>query len=182
MANVFEALINTLRTLIDNEPKSPLHTGEVTSCWLYFTAMSEALHYEQQALNTTTDDDLLEMLADGVKTCGSQVKRLEEFMKQEGIPLPSMPADKPRSNPQEIPLGVKMTDDEIANGISAKVAYMNVMCASSQSQAVRTDIGLMFVEFQAELLTFGASVKTLMRRRGWIRVPPYYNPPGLPDR
>jgi hypothetical protein len=51
LENVFEALINTLKTLVDNEPKSPLHTGEVTSCWMYYTAMHEALGYEEEALN-----------------------------------------------------------------------------------------------------------------------------------
>jgi hypothetical protein len=127
----------------------------------------------------TTDDEVKEMLADAIKTCGSQVKRIEQFMVQEGISLPSLPPAKPKSKPEEVPPGVKKTDDEIANGVSGKVAYMNMMCANAQSQAVRTDVGLIFVEFQAELLTFGATLKVLMRKRGWIRVPPYYTPPGL---
>lgn len=33
----------------------------------------------------------------------------------QGIPLPEVPAGKPESDPNDIPLGVKKTDDEIAN-------------------------------------------------------------------
>ncbi|RFU66764.1 DUF3231 family protein [Peribacillus glennii] len=181
MSNIFEALMHTLKTAMDNEPQSRLHTGEVMICWLYYTAMTEALHYEEDALNMTTDDEVIEMLKDAIKTCGSQASRLEQFLTKEGVPLPTMPASKPKSDPEEVPLGVKLTDNEIANGVSVKIAYMNVQCATAQSQSVRTDVGYMFMEFQAELLIFGAILKPLMKKRGWLRVPPYYYPPGSPD-
>jgi hypothetical protein len=35
MCKVIEAAIHTLKSIIDNEPKEPLHVGEVMSCWLY---------------------------------------------------------------------------------------------------------------------------------------------------
>jgi hypothetical protein len=182
MSNIFEALLNTFKTYVDNEPKKHLHTGEVTACWLYFTAMNEAIRYEQDGLHTTTDDELMEMLNDAVRTCGSQINKLEQFMLKEGIPLPVLlPSSKPESKPDAIPQGVKMTDDEIANGVSAKVALMILQCASAQAQSVRNDVGLLFVEFHTELLTFGTTLKTLMKKRGWLRVPPYYYPPGAPD-
>ncbi|PLT34071.1 DUF3231 family protein [Bacillus sp. V5-8f] len=181
MSNIFEALFHTIRSVMDEEPQSRLHTGEVTICWLYYTSMCEALQYEQDALNMTTDDEVIEMLRDAIKTCGSQVKRLEQFLTAEGVPLPTMPASKPKSDPEEVPLGVKLTNNEIANGVSAKIAYMNVQCANAQSQSVRTDVGFMFLEFQAELLTFGATLKPLMKKREWLRVPPYYYAPGAPE-
>ncbi|WP_252244958.1 hypothetical protein [Cytobacillus oceanisediminis] len=31
-----------------------------------------------------------------------------------------------------------------------------------------------------EKMKFGASLKDLMRKRSWIKVPPYYYPPGSP--
>ncbi|RFU66389.1 DUF3231 family protein [Peribacillus saganii] len=181
MSNIFEALINTIKTAMDEDTQTRLHTGEVTLCWLYYTSMSEALGYEEDALNMSTDGEVLEMLNDAIKTCGSQVKRLEQFLMREGVPLPAMPARKPKSDPEEAPLGVKLTENEIANGVSAKVAYMNIQCATVQSQSIRNDVALMFMEFQAELLTFGATLKPLMKKRGWLRIPPYYYPPGVPE-
>jgi hypothetical protein len=182
MANVFEAMLNTVKALVDDEPKTPLHVGEAFNCWLYYTAMHEALGYEEEALNMTTDQQAREMLEDAISTCGAQVKKLEQFLTREGVPLPALPAGKPKSDANAVPLGVKRTDDEIANGVSAKVAYMNSMCATTQSSAIRNDVGLMFMEFQAELLTFGATLKSLMRKKGWLRVPPYFVPPGLPNQ
>lgn len=181
LANVFEALFHTLKSLVDDEPKSPLHVGEVMACWTYYTAISEAVGYEEEALNTTTDKETKEMVQDAMRMCRSQLGRLEAFMKKEGIPFPEVPARKPESDPNDIPLGVKKTDDEIANGVSAKVAMMIIKCANTQAQSIRYDVGLMFAGFQAEAVTFAATLKALMRRRGWLRIPPYYYAPGLPE-
>ncbi|WP_261176540.1 DUF3231 family protein [Anaerobacillus sp. CMMVII] len=101
-------------------------------------------------------------------------------MIKEGVPLPPVPDKKPLSEPDEIPLGAKLTDNEIANGVSLKIAMAAVECAMANSQSIRTDVGLMWLEFYTEMLTFGATTKTLLRKRGWIKVPPYYYPPGLP--
>jgi hypothetical protein len=31
-------------------------------------------------------------------------------------------------------------------------------------------------------MKFGTSLKNTMRKRGWIKVPPYYYPPGMPKQ
>lgn len=182
MSNSLEAIWNSIMVSIDHvdEPKHPLHTGEVTNCWIYYNGMKEFIKYEEMGLNTTTDDEVREMLIDAIKVCSSQVKKLEEFMFQEGIPLPDSPAKKPKADSDEIPLGVKFTDDEITNAVSIKIAGAIIECATGEAQAVRNDLGLMWFKFHSELFTFGATLKTLMIKRGWIRIPPYYYPPGKP--
>lgn len=180
MANPFEAIWNTMRTLVDDEPKTPLHVGEVMSCWTYFTILKEAIAYEEVGLNTTTDDEVKKLLADAKKLCDGQVKRLKAFMVKEGIPLPSGDETKPVSDPNDVPLGVKLSDNEIANGVSLKTATAAMECAMGNAQAIRADLNLMWTEFNAELLVFGTTTKVLLRRRGWLKVPPYYYPPGMP--
>nr|WP_246202628.1 DUF3231 family protein [Virgibacillus doumboii] len=182
MTNPFEAAMKVMKTIVDNEPKSPLHVGEVYYCWLYLTTIHEAKIYMQAGLNITSDDELKHVLDKSKKQCGSQAKRLENFMLKEGIQLPPMPEDKPDSNPNDVPLGVKLTDEEIANGVSVKTAYSTSMCATTAAQSIRSDMGLMFMEFLAEKAVFGAELKVLMRKRGWIKVPPYYYPPGKPKQ
>lgn len=183
MSNPFEAAWNTLKLTIDNtdEPKSPLNVIEVGDCWKYLTMVEEFIRYEEIGLNTTTDDEIREMLTDVVQVCESHVKKLSQFMKQEGIPLPDVTSAKPNSNSKEIPLGVKLTDDEIANGIAFKLVQSSLACAKGQSDAVRTDIGVLWLQFYSEWISFGTTLKTLMRKRGWIKVPPYYYPPGSPN-
>lgn len=81
MANKIEAVINTFKKLIDNEPKNPLHVSEVSGIWLYATALNESLCFEEIGLNTTQDDELYEALEDGFKMCHRQLKEVEYFMK-----------------------------------------------------------------------------------------------------
>lgn len=182
MTNPFEAVWSTFKTLVDNEPASPLHVGEVMSIWTYQTVLAEAIVYEEIGLNTTTDNEVIELLMDAKKLCVGQSQRLSEFMEKEGVPLPSSPQKKPKSESFEIPLGAKLTDDEIANGVSLKIATAALECAMANSQSIRTDVGLIWTEFYTEMLTFGATTKTLLRERGWIKIPPYYYPPGLPRK
>jgi hypothetical protein len=102
-------------------------------------------------------------------------------MKTEGIPLPEVTAPKPKSEPNDVPLGVKLTDDEIANGVAFKSIQLLQLCGKSQADAVRNDLALIWLGFYSDLVTAGATLKTLMRKRGWLKVPPYYYPPGSPE-
>ncbi|AND40411.1 MULTISPECIES: DUF3231 family protein [Cytobacillus] len=184
MPNALEAIFNMLRISFDNtnEPKSLLHVIEVGDLWKYVTLVEEFIRYEEMGLNTTADDEVREMLTDIVKVCEAQVKRVGNFMKNEGIPLPDVTSSKPNSNPKDVPLGVKLTDDEIANGVAFKLVTCSQACAKGQADAIRNDLGLMWTEFFLEWTAIGATVKTLMRKRGWLKVPPYYYTPGSPQR
>ncbi len=183
MSNPFEAIWNVLKTSIDNvdETKSPLHVIEVGDCWKYIAMVEEFIRYEEVGLNTTTDDEVREMLVDAVKLCEEQVKQLSKFMKEEGIPLPDVTSSKPNSKSKEIPLGVKLTDDELTNGMAFKLVNCMKSCAKAQADAIRNDVGIMWFQFYTQWVTYGATLKTLMRKRGWIKVPPYYYPPGNPE-
>ncbi len=182
MTNVFETVKDFLQMNLDNEPKNPLHVGEVMSCWLYLALMDEATVYIQIALNTTTDDDVIKILKDSLKQCEEQGKRFKEFMKKEGVHLPPTSEQRPNSEPNEVPLGVKLTDDELMNGLSIKTITAITSCATAASQSIRNDVGALFTQCMLEKMKFGTSLKELMRKRGWIKVPPYYYPPGLPKQ
>ncbi|MGG3471218.1 hypothetical protein ABES02_27565 [Neobacillus pocheonensis] len=49
------------------------------------------------------------------------------------------------------------------------------------SQSIRNDIGLKWARLQTEKMVLAMEVKIAMRKRGWIKVPPYYYPPGAPS-
>jgi hypothetical protein len=110
----------------------------------------------------------------------TQSRRLKDFMQHEGVPLPPVSEAKPLSDPQAVPLGVKLTDDEIANLISVKIVGAIMTSATAATQSVRNDVGKTFIEFQEEAMIYGIMLKTLMKKRGWIKIPPYYVPPGSP--
>lgn len=85
---------------------------------------------------------------------------------------------KPKSNSDGIPFGTKMTDDEIANIVSVKLAAAITFCATAASQSVRNDVGMMFLEFQTETMRYSILLKSVMKKRGWLKYPPEYVPPG----
>lgn len=182
MTSIFESLKDYLQMNLDNEPKNPLHVGEVMSCWVYLTIMDEANVYIQIGLNTTTDDDVIKILKESLHQCDAQGKRFQEFMKVEGIHLPPTSEQRPNSEPNEVPLGTKLTDDEIMNGLSIKTVAAIMHCAAAASQSIRNDVGTLFTECMLEKMKFGVNLKELMRKRGWIKVPPYYYPPGAPSK
>ncbi|MDR6121074.1 hypothetical protein QFZ87_000671 [Bacillus sp. SLBN-46] len=81
-----------------------------------------------------------------------------------------------------LPLGVKLTDNELANGIAFKLVTCLQACSKGQADSVRNDVGILWLQYYLEWATFGTTLKTLMRKRGWLKVPPYYYPPGLPQK
>ena len=180
MPDILQAVNNLVGSFVDDEPKPPLHIGEAMSCWTYITAIAESLTYEQIGLNMTTDPELRDALHEAMKMCDSQVRRIRDFMEIEGVTSPPLSEPKPRSDPSAVPNGVKLTDDEIANGVSIKVAAAIVACASAAAQSIRNDVNVMWLELQQEQMTYGISLKRLMRKRGWLKTPPFYVPPGLP--
>jgi hypothetical protein len=141
--------------------------------------VKEAIAFEEAGLNTTNDDELKGMLKDAVKLCSDHAKQLEQFMRKEGVPLPPVSEPKPFTDPRDIPIGVKLTDDEISNGLALKIIAMSTNASTAASQCVRTDVGAMWVQFLNETLAYGMTLKTKMRKRGWAKIPPAYTPSGV---
>ncbi|WP_221563334.1 DUF3231 family protein [Alkalihalobacillus sp. TS-13] len=181
MANIFEAIVDYMKQAYDDEPKTPLHIGEAMGCWLYYTALAEEIPALEICLNTTIDDELSVVVKEGKDLGESQMNRLEKFMLEEGVPLSRTDAHKPSSDPNSIPLGAKSSDNEIANLLSVKVGTNVVMCATNMSQCIRADLEKIWIELQSEKMLYGSKLKMLMRKRGWIKVPPYFTPPGRED-
>ncbi|WP_075982989.1 DUF3231 family protein [Bacillus massilinigeriensis] len=179
-AHAFEAIAKIIHSLYDDEPKPALHVGEVMVCWTYLTILEESIAFEQIGINTTEDTELKNFLHKTMGAASSQARRLKVFLQQEGVPLPPASEPKPISEPRAIPLGAKMTESEIANFVSVKLAVSVTTCATGMSQCIRNDVGLMFFEFQTEALRYGAIIKSIMKKRGWLKSPPFYYPPGQP--
>ncbi|GGL62928.1 DUF3231 family protein [Sporolactobacillus putidus] len=181
MPNVMEiagSAIQRLGSFVDTQ-KLPITIGEAMSCWTYSAYLDGVIVHEQIALNTTKDRELLQLFKDAVQVARSHKKEVNEFMKQEGIVMPEGTQDKPVSDPDAIPNGVKFSDKELINTLQINlVAAMNE-CALFASESVRTDIGLMFFKFQVDKMLLGQQSKKLAQKKGWFQMPPAYNSPGL---
>ncbi|MGO4889452.1 DUF3231 family protein [Anaerobacillus sp. MEB173] len=179
MPNLIEMVSSAFNTIIDDEPKLQLNIIEASYCWLYYGIVKEAIAFEEAGLNTTNDDELIGILNDAIKLCSKQAKQLEQFMRKEGVTLPPVSEPKPFSDNKVIPPGVKLTDDEIANGLALKILAMAAKSSLGAAECVRTDMGAIWVRFFNEAVIYGATLKTKMRKRGWAKLPPAYSPPGV---
>jgi len=181
MTNIFESLKDFIFPYASYDKNYPLHTGEVTNFWLLLTMLEEGIPLYQIALNTTKDAELRHVLQHGESLSKTTIQNLSKFMKNEGIPLPKPPLPKPKSDPNAIPQGVKQTEDEIANLISVKVAAQITLIGQALATSARNDAGLILLEIFYELMKFGTSLKNMMLKRGWLKIPPYYIPSGAPS-
>ena len=181
MTNPFEAISAIIKNFADGEPKPSLHVGEVMDLWTAYTAFNEAHVLYQVGINTTTDTELKHALHAAYNSSNQDTKKIESFLLKEGVPLPSISSPKPLSKPGSVPEGVKLTDEELSNIVAVKIATSITFCAQALSKCVRTDVGLLFFEFQINLMKYAAPFKNLMKNRGWLKIPPKYIPPGLPE-
>lgn len=179
LGEIFQSSVKALEALTDNN-KDPLHMGEVMACWTYLAFVGNIITYEEVGLNTVTDPKLKQLIEDALKIAKAHKKQLTELMKKEGVSLPSLPETKPKSDPSAIPPGAKLTDDEVINTLEINFVFAADTCAASASQCIRTDVGLMFLKFQADKFSLGFQAKQLMRKKGWLKIPPHYQPPGAP--
>ena len=180
MPDVIQAINNVLQSFVDDEPKAPLHVGEVMSCWSFLSELGDEQVHSEAGVNSTTDPELRKAFQEAVEMFKSQKERMITFMLSEGVPVPPLSESKPLSNPRDIPLGVKLSDDELANSLNIKIVILNTYCANAIIQSDRNDVTLIWIEYLQEYMTFGATLKELVKRRGWLKVPPYYYAPGVP--
>jgi spore coat protein CotF len=180
--DILEAVKNVVQALLDDETKLPLHVGEVMSFWSFLSEIADEQIHSEAGINSTTDPELRKAYHETVKMLKSQKERITTFLRLEGVPLPPLSESKPISDPNQVPLGVKLTDDELANSISIKMYLGISYCATAINESVRTDVSLIWIEFLQEYMMFGANMKALLKKRGWLKVPPLYYPPGSPSQ
>jgi hypothetical protein len=181
MPDVLEAIKNVVQSLLDEEPKSPLHVGEVMAYWLFLALCAETQVQTEAGINSTTDPELRKALHEAVEMFKSQKEQLTAFLRLEGVPLPPTSESKPISDPNSVPFGVKLTDKELANSLKKKISMAITNCANASAQIIRNDVGIMWGKFLQEHITFLITFKSQMRKRGWLNVPPPYHPAGSPN-
>ncbi|NHN35252.1 DUF3231 family protein [Paenibacillus agricola] len=178
MTTIWDAIKSIYGSLTDEEPVPPLHVGEVMSLWMLLTIYEEGQIIYKVALNTTTDPELKHAVENAVKESMEDIKMIKDFMIKEGVPLPSVLQAKPDSKSDDIPQGAKFTDEELANLIVGKVTTCIALCGQAVSQSLRTDVSLILLKSMGRLIQYSAPYRSMMRKRGWIKTPPYYYPPG----
>ena len=161
--------------LSGNPVDEPMHYGEVSSTWAFLLAAKGLVAGYQTHLNHAGDDDLKKLLAEAIEGCQQEIKQIEALLKANGVGLPPTPAERPEACLEDIPVGARFADQEIATMLAANIAAGLVMCSGIMGQCIREDIAMMFGQFHVQKAALGAKVLKMNKEKGWLIPPPLHH-------
>jgi Protein of unknown function (DUF3231). len=84
--------------------------------------------------------------------------------------------DLPLGDYHSIPLGAKLTDEELVNLMAFNLVLALMYGMRGLTESVRPDIGFLYAKCIAREMAFSVTLKDLMQKRGWLQIPPAYYP------
>lgn len=173
--NVFEVLKDTIAPFMDGEKRS-LHIGEAFNLWAAFAALEEALHTNELYYNVVDDPELKEKLHEFGELKKTMINEVKEIMSAENVSFPKQTPSIPLLDSYQPPTGGKLTDEQIANKMIFNVTVAIQWYARWATESLRADVGMYFTKNILKYITFAATLKPLMIKNGWLKVPPDYKP------
>ena len=161
--------------LSGNPTDEPMHYGEVFGTWSFLTTTKGLIAGYQTHLNHTGDEDLRKLLEEAIQGGQQEMKQIEVLLKANGIGLPPTPPERPKACLEDIPVGARFQDPEIAAMLSANIAAGLVSCSAIIGQSIREDIAVMFGQFHLQKATLGLKVLRLNKEKGWLVPPPLHH-------
>lgn len=172
--NIFEVIHDAFEPFLDGE-KRPLNVMEATNLWFFLAISETTMRNEEIAYNLAQDQELKDKLWDAKASVHQPIaKEIQDFLLAERVPLPKGTPPKPVGDFQLIPEGAKLNDEEIANLMSFNLLLGINYASRGLTESIRADVGLIFFKIIVRKTIFGATLKKLMDKRGWLHAPPVY--------
>lgn len=159
--------------VLDGNPKDqPLHYGEVFQLWALSLAAKGMISGYQTLLNHAGDKDLISLIGDIMDQAKQEEKECDKLLiDNEIVPGPSLP-EKPKARLEDIPVGARFSDMEIAAMITADSSIGLVACSQAMGMSIREDIGALFAKYHASKTALGMRILKLNKNKGWLIPPP----------
>ncbi|GGI13365.1 membrane protein [Gottfriedia solisilvae] len=162
--------------LSGNPQDEPLHYGEVFGLWSALSVAKGALDGYQVYINHTGDQELKAFLKQVIETSiKPSIKELEEVLLHNDIAVPPTPAERPEADLEQIPVGARFQDAQIAYMVAADIAAGVVASSQGMSQSIREDVGLLYGQMGAKKAKDGAVLLQMMKDKGWLVPPPLHH-------
>lgn len=158
-----------------NPKDEPLHYGEIYAIWQYLSAAKGRIAGYQTLLNHTGDADLKTFIKDKIQNeLRPQEQQLTQLLKENGIAIPPSPPERPDANLENIPVGARFNDPEIAMMLAQNIAAGMVACSTIMGQATREDVAMMFGQYHATKAQYGGRLLKMQKEKGWLIPPPLH--------
>ena len=161
--------------LSGNPTEEPMHYGEVFGSWTFLLTVKGLVAGYQTQINHAGDEDLKKLLKEAIEVGQQEIKQIEALLKENGVGLPPTPPERPDACLDDIPVGARITDLEIAAMLAANISAGLVACSGIMGQSIREDIAMMFGQFHVQKAVLGAKVLRLNKEKGWLVPPPLHH-------
>lgn len=158
----------------DNPKNEPLHYGEVVGLWAYVAANNGLVSMYEAFVNHAGDKELIGVLEDAIKMMKSENTAVEKILKENGItPPPALPS-RGKASSEDLPVGARFSDLEIAAILGVNAGQGLVSCSEVMGQCSREDVAAHFARFHADRAAAGAKLLRLTKQKGWLMTPPLH--------
>jgi hypothetical protein len=159
--------------ILSGNPKTePMHYGEIFSVWQASTVAKGAVSCYQAYLYHSGDKDLKTILDALIKQAQLEIKECDALLNDNGIAaVPTLP-ERPSVKLEDIPVGARFTDPEIAAKIAADTSLGLVACSQVMGQSIREDIGALFAKYHLTKAALGVKILQMNKEKGWLVPPP----------
>lgn len=155
-----------------NSKDEPLHYGEIFTLWSASTMAKGTVSCYRAYLNHAGDKDLKKVLGALIDQAELEISECDAILADNGLgTAPSLP-DRPQVNLEDIPVGARFSDPEIAAKIGAENAAGLVACSQAMGQSIREDVGGLFAKYHLTKAGLGMRILKMNKEKGWIIPPP----------
>jgi hypothetical protein len=159
--------------ILSGNPKDePMHYGEIYAVWLNSTKAKGAVSVYQAYQYHAGDKDLKKILSDLIDQAKLEINECDTLLTQNGItPSPSLP-ERPEVNIADIPIGARLTDQEISALISVDTFMGLTACSQIISNSIREDICALYMKYHTTTAAIGLKILRMNKEKGWLIPPP----------
>lgn len=161
--------------ILSGNPKDePLHYGETYDVWAFSMKAKGCISVYRAYHYHAGDKDLKNILGDLINQAELEEKECDQILINNGIaPSPNLP-DRPEAKLEEIPVGARLTDQEITSMIAADTAASMVVCSQIMGKSIREDIGALFGKYHLTKAALGLKILEMSKEKGWLVPPPLH--------
>lgn len=158
--------------LSGNQQEEPLHYGEIYDVWQFSMKAKGSISSYRALTYHAGDKELKKILGDLINQAELEVSECDDMLLKNGIaPFPAFPA-RPEAKMEEIPVGARFTDPEIAAAIAADNSLGLVACSQIMGKCTREDVAALFAKYHATKSALGLRILKMSKEKGWLVPPP----------
>lgn len=157
-----------------NPKEQPLHYGEVYGLWMTSWGAKGSVSCYQLYLNHAGDKDLKKFINDLLDQAKLEIKETDAILLENGIAPPPVMPERPSVELDDIPIGARFTDPEIAAKLAVETSASLAGCSAMMGQSIREDIGALYAKYHLTMTALGLRILEMSKEKGWLVPPPLH--------